>query len=595
MSISGLTRTGLILSLLLIITSASAAPTNGEPVRREAAETNAPVEPSEQASSAPAPATPPAQSSALAPADPPRLAVLIIIDQFRHDYLQRFDDLFVEDGFRRFMDRGAWMQDARFTHVHASTSPGHSVVTSGTYAHKTGMVNNAWYSRSTGVFRPSLVDPESHILGLWPTATGRASTRELVGSSLADELRMSTRYRGKAITISLKDYSAMISAGKLGAPYWFEASLGRITSSSFFMDDVPDWVKRFNDRNIPNQSFGRTWDRLLPEELYLERAGEDIREGEEDNRNSGIVFPHVTKGGLEKPGPRYWNAFKHTPWSTDYQLEFARQAIIEEELGQDDIPDVLVICLSANDYIGHDFGPFSQESMDATLRTDRQLADFFAFLDEQIGRDHTLLALTADHGAMELPEQLALRGLEAGRVGPEPLTALIEEALDGLHGEDDWVLHVAESGVYLNWEAIDSRGLSRAEVEETAAAAVMTHPAVMRAYTRHRIERKLLPESNLTKTVYHSFHSENSGDIMLVATPFYLLLGEYGSATVGTSHGWPHDYDTHIPIMFHGPWIAPGHYRHSVDAADITPTICNLLRITLPSNRDGRILGEIIK
>ncbi|MXY47835.1 MAG: alkaline phosphatase family protein [Gemmatimonadetes bacterium] len=594
MSITGFTRTGLILSFILLITPASAVYANGETVLREAAGPTAPTDPPAQ-SSASAPTNPPAQSSASAPTDPPRLAVLIIIDQFRHDYLQRFDDLFVEDGFRRFMDRGAWMQDARFTHVHASTSPGHSVVTSGTYAYKTGMVNNAWYSRSTGVFRPSLVDPESHILGLWPTATGRASTRELVGSSLADELRMATRYRGKAITISLKDYSAMISAGKLGAPYWFEAGLGRITSSSFFMDDLPDWVKRFNDRNIPNQSFGRTWDRLLPEELYLERAGKDVREGEEDNRNSGIVFPHVTKGGLEEPGPRYWNAFKHTPWSTDYQLEFARQAIIEEELGQDDTPDVLVISLSANDYIGHDFGPFSQESMDATLRTDRQLADFFAFLDERVGRDRTLLVLTADHGALELPEQLALRGLEAGRAGPEPLTALVEEALDGLHGEDDWVLHVAESGVYLNWEAIDSRGLSRADVEETAAAAVVTHPAVWKAYTRHRIERRLLPESDLTKTVYHSFHSENSGDIMLISTPFYLLLGEYGSATVGTSHGWPHDYDTHIPIMFHGPWIAPGHYRNRVDAADITPTICNLLRITLPSNRDGRILGEILR
>ena len=156
-------------------------------------------------------------------------------------------------------------------------------------------------------------------------------------------------------------------------------------------------------------------------------------------------------------------------------------------------------------------------------------------------------------------------------------------------------MHVAESGLYLNYDAIERHGLDRAKVEETAAAALVTHPAVWRAYTRHRIERRQLPESNLTKAVYHSFHTENSGDLMLVATPFYLLLGEYGSATVGTSHGWPHDYDTHVPIMFHGPWISAGHYRHSVDTADITPTICNLLRITLPSNRDGRILGEIIK
>ena len=577
MSIAGYIRTGLILSLLFIVPSDLEARDNGGPFLQESAVSQT------QTASEPA------------PADPPRLAVLIIIDQFRYDFLQRFDDLFVEDGFRRFMDRGAWLQDARFSHVHASTSPGHSVITSGTYAHKTGMVNNSWYNRSRGVFQPSLVDPESHILGKEPTENGRASTRQLEGSSLADELRMATRNRGKAISISLKDYSAMISAGKLGAPYWFEASLGRITSSSYFMDDLPGWVKRFNDRNLPDQSFGRKWERLLPEEIYLERAGEDVREGEEDNRDSGITFPHVTKGGLEAPGPRYWNAFKHTPWSTDYQLEFARQAIIEEELGQDDNPDVLIICLSANDYIGHDFGPFSQEAMDATLRTDRQLADFFDFLDERVGQDRTLLALTADHGVLELPEQLQLQGLEAGRAGPEPLTALVEEALDGLHGDDDWVEYLAESGLYLNYEAIDRRGLSRAEVEMTAAEAIVAHPAVWRAYPRHRIERRQLPDSDLTKAVYHSFHTENSGDVMLVSTPFYLLLGEYGSATVGTSHGWPHEYDLHVPIMFHGPWIAAGRYRHRVDTADITPTICNLLQITLPSGRDGRILGEILK
>ena len=573
MSIARFIKTGLFLSLFLSAPSTAEGRTPDEPGLQEGAQS----------------------ASATGPAAPPRLAVLIIIDQFRHDFLQRFDDLFVEDGLRRFMDSGAWMQDARFSHVHASTSPGHSVITSGTYAHKTGMVNNWWYNRSRGVFQPSLVDPESHILGKEPSANGRASTRQLEGSSLADELRMATRYRGKAITISLKDYSAMISAGKLGAPYWYEASLGRITSSSYFMDDIPDWIKRFNERKLPDQSFGRKWERLMPEELYLERAGKDVREGEEDNRDSGITFPHVTRGGLEAPGPRYYNAFKHTPWATDYQLEFARQAIIEEELGQDDIPDVLIICLSANDYIGHDFGPFSQETMDATLRTDRQLADFFGFLDERVGRDHTLLVLTADHGALALPEQLSLEGLEAGRAGPEPLTALVEEALDGRHGDDDWVLHVAESGLYLNYDAIERRGLDQAKVEETAADALVTHPAVWRAYARYRIESRQLPESDVTKAVYHSFHSENSGDVILVATPFYLLLGEYGSATVGTSHGWPHEYDTHVPIMFHGPWITPGRYRNRVDTADITPTICNLLRITLPSNRDGRILGEIIR
>ncbi len=526
---------------------------------------------------------------------PPKLTVLIVIDQFRADFLTRFEDLFVENGFRKLMNHGAWMQDARFSHVHASTSPGHSVITSGTYAHKTGMVNNGWYNRSKKRFQPSLVDPGSHILGKAPTSNGRASTLELEGSSLADELRMATRYRGKLISISLKDYSAMITAGKLGSPYWYEASLGRITSSSYFMNDLPEWVKQFNEKKIPDQSFGRIWKRLLPEKIYLERAGKDIREGEENNRDSGITFPHITKGGLESPGPRYYNAFKHTPWATDYQLEFARQAIIEEKLGQDNIPDVLIISLSANDYIGHDFGPFSQEVMDATLRTDRQLADFFSFLDDRLENKDNLIILTADHGVLALPEQLQLEGLKAGRMGPEPLTKLVEEKLDRTYGDGNWVEYLAETGLYLNYATIANYGLTQSEVEDTAATALKAHPAVWRAYTRNEIKHRQIPESNLSKAVYHSFHPENSGDIILISTPFYLLLGEYGSATVGTSHGWPHEYDTHVPVIFHGSWIKPGHYRHPIDIADITPTICNLLGITMPSDRDGRILGEIIK
>ena len=277
MSIAGICKTGLTLSLLIIISFEARGGPAGDPVSRQPTQ-EATVSQSQEA-------------SATQPAAPPRLAVLIIIDQFRYDFLQRFEDLYVEDGFRRFMDHGAWMQDARFSHVHASTSPGHSVITSGTYAHKTGMVNNWWYNRSRGVFQPSLVDPESHILGKEPTENGRASTRQLKGSSLADELRMATRYRGKAISISLKDYSAMISAGKLGAPYWFEASLGRITSSSYFMDDLPGWVKRFNDRKLPDQSFGRKWERLMPEQLYLDRAGPGDHLPSRDERRAGSTRP----------------------------------------------------------------------------------------------------------------------------------------------------------------------------------------------------------------------------------------------------------------------------------------------------------------
>jgi predicted AlkP superfamily pyrophosphatase or phosphodiesterase len=529
------------------------------------------------------------------PAAKPRLAVLVIIDQFRHENLKKFGDLFVEDGFRRLMDGGAWMTDARYSHLHASTSPGHNVITSGMYAYKTGIIANSWYDRSWRKRRRSLVDPDSHLFGKDPSPDGRASTKELQGTTLADELRMATNFRGKAITISAKDYSAMISAGKIGTPYWYEASLGRFTSSSFFMDDLPPWVKQFNARKLPDKSFGRTWERLLPEAEYVKRVGIDDRVGEEDNRKSGTTFPHVTTGGLDAPGAAYYNALKHTPWSNDLELEFARQAIIEEQLGQDDVPDLLIISLSANDYVGHDYGPLSQEVMDMTLRTDRQLADFFGFLDQQVGRDKTLLILTADHGALPIPEQTAMKGIPAARVPEGPLTERVEQALDAAYGDDDWVEFIDKVGLYLNYEAIERHQLTRAEVEQLSAEALEAAPSILKAFTRTHIERGQLPDTNLARAAYHSFHPDKSGDVMPIATPYYMILDdEYSITTYGTTHGMPHDYDIHVPLLFYGPWIKPGYYRLPVDMADVTPTICELLGITMPATRDGQVLGNII-
>ena len=268
------------------------------------------------------------------------------------------------------------------------------------------MIANSWYDRELGRRRKSLVDPEYGILGRERDPAMRTSPRELQGSTLADELRMSTRFHGKYFAISMKDYSGIISAGKLGIPFWYEAAIGRFTTSDFYMEALTDWVEAFNQRKLPDSYFGKQWERLLPASVYEERAGIDARPNEENNRHSGITFPHTITGGLEWPGPAFHNALKHTPWSNDVELAFARQLIVEEQLGDDEIPDVFVVSLSGNDYVGHDYGPFSQEVLDMTLRTDRQLADFIDFIDERVGLDQSLLVLTSDHGAAPVPEEL---------------------------------------------------------------------------------------------------------------------------------------------------------------------------------------------
>ncbi len=536
----------------------------------------------------------PAGSFALE-AEAPRLTVVVVIDQFRHESLRRFEDLFVDDGFRRLMDGGAWMTDATYGHMHASTSPGHSVITSGSYGYKTGMIANSWYDRELGRRRNSLVDSEHGILGRDRDPSMRTSPRELQGSTLAGELRISTRFRGKHFAISMKDYAAIISAGKLGTPFWYEAAIGRFTTSDFYMESLPDWVQAFNDRNLPDSYFGKTWERLLPASVYEQRAGIDARPNEENNRHSGTTFPHTIKGGLESPGPAFHNAIKHTPWSNDIELEFARQLIVEEQLGDDDIPDIFVVSLSGNDYVGHDYGPFSQEVLDMTLRTDRQLADFFDFIDERVGLDRTMLVLTSDHGVMPLPEELQSAGITSGRVSTDVLTAFVEQRIDAALGEEDWVRHLHSTGLYLNLEAIERRGLRQEDVEQVAAKALTAHPGVASAFTRTQILNGQLPNTSLSRRVTNSFFPDKSGDVMPVSAPFYLLFDEYSETPYGTSHDQPYDYDVHVPLLFYGKWIKPGRYHHRVDMADVTPTICTILGISMPSSRDGQIIREILR
>ena len=529
------------------------------------------------------------------PPEPPRLTVVVVVDQFRHEFLTRFKDLFIEGGYLRVMNEGAWFTDATYGHMHASTSPGHSVITSGTYGYRSGLIGNSWFDRDWGVRRKSLVDPDHRILGKAPDRTGRSSPREILGSTLADELRMATNFQGKYFATSLKDYSAMVSAGKLGSPLWYEASLGRFTSSDFYMEDVPDWVKAFNARGLPDSYFGKQWKRLLSAEVYEKLLGRDDRPNEENNRSAGITFPHTITGGEEDPGVEFWNSLKHTPWADEILIEFARELIVNEQLGQDEVPDILVVSLGSVDYTGHDYGPFSHEALDAFLRIDRQLKGFFEFLDERVGFDRMLLIMTGDHGAVPLPEELAKQGIPTGRVSPAELTAHVDAVLDDVFGPDDWILHLYETGLYLNYDAVDRHGITRDEVAQVSADAMVTHPGISAAIPRSRIINGELPDTPLFRRVTRSFFPDKSGDVIPVATPFYLILDEYSQKPYGTTHGQPHEYDVHVPLIFYGPWVKPGKYYQPVDMADVTPTICQILGITMPSSRDGKVLGEILK
>jgi predicted AlkP superfamily pyrophosphatase or phosphodiesterase len=522
----------------------------------------------------------------------PKLVCLIVIDQFRQDYLTRFASSFGPDGFNRLLRHGASFTDAHYRHAATYTGPGHALIISGSYPHRTSIVSNDWYNRTTGRREAILYDPAAQLIGLDAALADDTSPRHFIGSTLGDQLKLATGGRAKVVAVSMKDRAAILMGGRLGKAYWFHERAGRFISSSYYGTDLPAWAQRFNTQDTPDRFFGQTWDRLLSATAY-ETAAPDDAPWKQDLAGLGRTFPHRLTGGLTKPGPEFYTAFDATPWATQYELEFARAAVEGENLGTGSTPDLLAISLSANDYAGHAFGPYSQEVQDLAVRTDRMLAEFFQYLSRRFGPDGVLLALTADHGVTPIPEYAVSIGLDAGRISDAAVRGAITKALSERYGDGDWISGLADPSIFLNRALLAEKKLDPEAAARAAADACMMIPGVAACFTRGQLLHGPLPPTELAATAERSFHPERSGDLLLLPKPFYFWSNKYGSLTYGTTHGTPYNYDTHVPLLLAGPGIHPGEYARFVDMADLAPTLASLLAIEAPAGSEGHVIPEI--
>jgi predicted AlkP superfamily pyrophosphatase or phosphodiesterase len=528
--------------------------------------------------------------------------LLIVVDQFRYDYLERFGDLFVDNGFRRLLRDGASWTQSNYDHFPTYTAPGHALMMSGAYPAETGIIGNEWPDRTTGKKVWSVTDTSVKLLGGKPTDEG-SSPRRLMSSTVGDELRLVTNDRSKVIGISKKDRSAILPAGRhANAAYWFNSTAGGIVSSTYYFEQLPAWVVDFNNTRPVDQYFGKKWERLLPESEYVKRAGPDSPPWEKITwSGDGNAFPHTITGGLTAPGPAFYSAVDYTPFSNDLVLSFTQQAILNEQLGQDDDTDVLTVSFSANDYVGHRYGPYSQEAMDAALRADRQVATLLDFVQTKVGLANTLVAFTSDHGVSPVPEHAAAIGLGGGRVKAPDLLAAIRSGIKARYNADDYIYKFDDNGVqregfvngniYFNYAALDRDKVNAEELAQVVGKAAMTVPGVARYFTRGQLLRGATSITDpIERRVLHGFYPQRSGDVVLIAEPF-----KYLGDTITATHGSPYSYDTNVPTIIMGPGVTPGRYFEPATPADIASTLAALLGITPPTNATGRVLIEAIK
>ena len=519
----------------------------------------------------------------------PKLVVVIAIDQFRAEYLNRFRDLFGEGGFNLFLEKGAVFSNCRYKHSFNVTGAGHAVIMSGSYADVNGIIGNTWFDVHANKVVNCVLDEASPLID-FAGAEGR-SPKKFLGSTVGDELQLTNQGASRVITVSGKDRAAILMGGKFAdAAYWFYQT--KFTTSTYYMDNLPDWVRAFNESGKIDSYFGKVWDRALPEAEYSRQGPDDVA-AEDDFAGLGRTFPHRIDGGSDVITKDFYSAFERSPFASEVLVELAMKAIVHEKLGQREVTDILCIGLSANDKIGHLYGPDSHEVMDIIIRTDRILEKLFTFLDERIGLQHCLITLTADHGVAPMPEviQSRLGKIEAGRINNNAIKDIAEKALVKAFGSPlsgDWIIGFPLPSLYLNPEALREKGIDSAAAEIVMREALLLRPEFQAVYTYTQLLSGAVGNSLGRKALY-SFHPQRSGNVFYQLKPYYINWSEFG-----TTHGQPWSYDSHVPLLWYGAGIKPGNYTREVSPADLAPTLSTMLGVGLPTGVQGKVLTELL-
>jgi predicted AlkP superfamily pyrophosphatase or phosphodiesterase len=542
----------------------------------------------------------------------PKLVVVIVIDQFRADYLTRFEAHFGPNGFKRLARKGAsWT--GHYGQYATYTGPGHALILSGSYPYVNGISTNKFWNADTQRSEAMVFDAESKIIGQKKTdADMDVSPRNFVGSTLGDEMALATARQSRTVALATKGRGAILLAGRLGRAYFLNDDTGEMTTSTYYASVLPNWVVGWNAKKLADASFGKAWERALPEAAYA-LAGPDDAQSEGDSKGLGKTFPHKVTGKLAAPGPDYYEAFVQTPFANDLEVDFAKAAIENEQLGARGVTDLLAISFSAVDLAGHTFGPSSQEVEDIVVRLDQQIGGFLDWVYARVGEGDVLTLLTADHGATPVPEQMAALGFDAARIKKKAIAQAIEGALVARYGApgaaapagpkdkpaaggdaakgkdavpDKWVLALEDPHVFLNRAAIAAKKLDPEEVERVAGAAAASLKGFGGYFTREQLLRGEVPPTPLGLSVLRSYHGPRGGDVVLWTLPFY-FWGKYGEKDEGSTHGTYYRYDSEVPVLLAGPGVRPGRYGMH-EMVDVAATLADLIGVASPAACEGQ-------
>ena len=514
----------------------------------------------------------------------PKLVVGIVVDQMKMEYLYRFQNDFSENGFKRLMNDGYTFYNMHYNYMPTYTAPGHASIYTGTTPAMHGIVSNEWFSRSAGKEVYCTDDASVKTLGDGTKEEGEMSPKNLQTTTVTDELRLSTNFKGKVIGISMKDRGAILPAGHFANWAFWYSKTGSFISSTFYGEKLPDWATDFNAQKGYMKYINQGWNLLKPIATYDESLADDNSYEGKLYKVDKPVFPYNLKLIYEKNDASILRA---TPFGNDYVADFAKVAIEKEGLGKDNVTDFLAVSFSSTDYVGHILGPRSMELQDTYLRLDLTIADFLNYLDKTVGKGNYLVFLTADHAGAENAQYLKDNNYNVTNVEPKEIRKALSKFAIDTFGED-LVLNYSNFNLFLNKETIKNKGLEIAKVKQAFVTFLMTQPQVKRVYTEEEILANSGAEYHLN-CISKGYDITQNGDMIVLDKPGYI---EYGPT--GTSHGTTYSYDTHVPLLFYGWNIKKGECHEKKEITQIAPTLSQKLSITFPNGTEAEVLIEVL-
>jgi predicted AlkP superfamily pyrophosphatase or phosphodiesterase len=509
----------------------------------------------------------------------PRLVVVIVIDQFRGDYLERYRDEFGEGGFRMFLDHGAYFTDCNYDYANTRTASGHATLLTGSYTSGHGIIANDWWDPQKKKQVTSVEDDSTKLVGGGNAGPG-ASPHNLLSDTLGDELKLATGGKARVFAVSLKDRAAVLSAGFSGdGAYWIDAKSGDWITSTYYRSNLPEWVDKFNASHRAEKYWNREW----------------------KDSDGNVLGSTAPRNGKDDKAAGFYKVVGSTPFADAYQFEFAKELVLYEKLGAGAATDLLVIGLSANDILGHQVGPDSPQMRGMALELDRQLGEFFTFLGHQVGMANVWMALSADHGIAPLPDFAKTLRLPAANLDAKAMREQINSLLSKKYARKaDYVLDLNYPLAWLNEEAFSgiehsgehsaarSGGIKEIDAE-TDVGEAMKVAGLAGYFGKSQLARGETPATEIGRRYAHSYSPEGGWYVMGIPREFQVGISK------GTDHASPLSYDTHVPLALYGLAFQPGIYRTHAEPVDLAVTLASLLGINAPAQATGRVLTEALQ